>query len=38
MPCHPLVDPVIEFFHFLGYTVLVFIAGAWWGIFWTGKK
>lgn len=29
---------MIEFFHFLGYSVLVFIAGAWWGIFWVGKK
>jgi hypothetical protein len=29
---------MIEFFHFLGYTALVFIAGAWWGIFWSGGK
>lgn len=29
---------VIEFFHFLGYTVLMLIVGAWWGIFWVGKK
>jgi hypothetical protein len=26
---------MIDFFHFIGYTALVFIAGAWWGIFWS---
>lgn len=26
---------MIDFFHFLGYTALVFITGAWWGIFWS---
>jgi len=26
---------MIDFFHFIGYTALVFIVGAWWGIFWS---
>lgn len=29
---------MIQFFHFLGYTILVFIAGAWYGIFWSKKN
>jgi hypothetical protein len=26
---------MIPFLHFLGYSILLFIAGAWWGIFWS---